>query len=1031
MPDRTPTLKRQNAKPKTVSQHAMDFARTGLNWGLGGLHTFASVTNTPSRIGWGSINLLTGGERGMGNLNPLDDTGGVQAGHVVGERFLGLAPNDPTKWEQRDFAEGGLDILGDPTTYAYGVGLMKRGAKFVSDASGLTKATKAATKAVSASPVGDQLRSLRSKFDYRTGGITHRDIQPEMVARTRQLEELNRRDDLLITQMARQQEAERIRLGMPEREWNDRFRMAAENVAPQMDSLGHASRLKTINDLLYRRSLEQGTGLGAQLDDIIGYAPRRLPEAFKRNLEDYASASGFLTGKGPSDVSRLDLFKGFHEGSTGINKLFSDDTVRQLSTSPHLTPTQASNFIESHIGTKYGALIDREIKDQVGNVIGNRHRDLADYIVRHPRVVQNQGLFTNTPLADQRMYMRTRNAQDTAADVVYNSIGKTMGNIPEGKSIEAFLVEQGFDVATGLNQIASRTGRSLDDVRAMQIPHDVANQLSTLTPNYRGPSLPDDNWIAARNIGRARKAMMLMFPKSRMRDAMGGVVQNVLHDTSWNPLGLMKGYGDANRILSGRLVKHDYSKNPDIQNWFRLQGLDINNPAHNTPANQTEALRQLASVDLPQEHYGILGDLAPDKAAYTLDDLTRNVPGQTESTLTQRAFVDPLMALMGRGTQWKNPTRVRGWQKKNEMGTVDSLDATTFAPVRASELVSGESDAMNRLAPYLTRLRRGESADEAGRAVNRSQVDYNPEKFTEFERKFVRPLMPFYSFNSRMLANTAGQLANPASRTALLTKVGHKAGGNDPTLPDYVSDSAQIPLGTLPDGTKRNITGFGLMHEPSTTLLGNALAGKGRDVGYQILAAGAPEATLPVEYVTGQKFFMRGEPLTNLDGGSGRLIRNIRQTMGIDETPENGGPRSEYDYPGRKWVDSAINLVTPLQLLMNQARTATDPRKPAIVKAANILSGVNVVDTSPDAQQRQISKRVDQALYDIDGVRKFERPYMTAEQLENLRISNPKAYAQYMALQGLRSEIRSASTPKKSPKQDRSRHTKTATIRKR
>lgn len=89
-----------------------------------GLHTIGSILSTPSRVLWGSINGLAGGDGGFGNMNPLDSTGGIELSHVLGNAGV-IAKNDPTKWEWGDLGRGLVDIAGDPTSYL-GAGVLTK-----------------------------------------------------------------------------------------------------------------------------------------------------------------------------------------------------------------------------------------------------------------------------------------------------------------------------------------------------------------------------------------------------------------------------------------------------------------------------------------------------------------------------------------------------------------------------------------------------------------------------------------------------------------------------------------------------------------------------------------------------------------------------------------------------------------------------------------------------------------------------------------------------------------------------------------
>lgn len=93
---------------------------------MSSLHTIGSILSTPSRVLWGTVNGLTGGEGGFGNMNPLDSTGGIELSHVLGNAGV-IAKNNPHAWEWSDVGRGLVDIAGDPTTWLTPLGLTKAG----------------------------------------------------------------------------------------------------------------------------------------------------------------------------------------------------------------------------------------------------------------------------------------------------------------------------------------------------------------------------------------------------------------------------------------------------------------------------------------------------------------------------------------------------------------------------------------------------------------------------------------------------------------------------------------------------------------------------------------------------------------------------------------------------------------------------------------------------------------------------------------------------------------------------------------
>ena len=287
----------------------------------------------------------------------------------------------------------------------------------------------------------------------------------------------------------------------------------------------------------------------------------------------------------------------------------------------------------------------------------------------------------------------------------------------------------------------------------------------------------------------------------------------------------------------------------------------------------------------------------------------------------------------------------------------------------------------------------------------RNIADYDPETFTRFERDVLKQLAPFYSFGSRMGSHTAGELAtNPGGLTAQLIKAEDRAHAQDPSVPDHVLAGTALPLGELDDGTKRFLTGAGLMHEPSVNTLGSAIAGLAhkdslRHAGYDVLSMANPLIKVPGEYVTGQSFFKRGQMQDELTPNVGQMMADIGTRTGLRES--DAGP---VKFPGSNALEMALQ-VSPFARLASTGRSLTDTRKGIPEKVINTLTGARLTDVSPKSQQYTLINRA-QKLAKESGAKAREDVYFSKSDLEALDKSNPKLAARQRELQLLLKQIR-------------------------
>lgn len=632
----------------------------------------------------------------------------------------------------------------------------------------------------------------------------------------------------------------------------------------------------------------------------------------------------------------------------------------------------------------------------------DRFDGLIDYMKANPEL-KGVDKFGNNPFSDLGFSRIANDEKFAMTKAVQNTIRKELNKGDGGVTLRDFLEGKGYKLKAMAEKIA---GKKFDDAKELKafvdgntIDSGLAEQLKQLSPSYKAPA--DVNEVADKfkSFMSWWKGLTLAFPASRTRDAVGGAVWNILH--GWgNP----QFYGDIKKILTGGIVTTDYSHVKEVKDWLRKSGKEW---SHET---QTEALRQLIATHIPSNH-NILNDIPTGQVGVKKDDFL-TVPGREKTTVFKQFIGDPLKTAVGMDgkTSWfgrgeAGDTLVGRIKKAvthpfTQVRGVGDAKETLLAPVAASEKVAAHSDAYNRGAPFLNMLNQGVDAHIAGKKVNRAQVDYDPATFSASERAIKNYLLPFYSFNSRILPETLRELSNFGSPTSQLVKtVDRSHGGGDPSVPDHIMSGTGIPLGTRADGSKTYLTGLGQMYEPAVSQIGLA-AGTLNDpraagaLMYDSAAMLNPLIGVPLQRMTGQSFFQRGAPIRDMDPIVGRLLSNIGESTGLMEA----GSRP-VDVPGSAYIDTALGG-TPFGRAVGQVRTLFDPRKDALSKAADTLSGMRVADVSPEKQMATLQKRAED-LARSQGAWEQRTVGFPKEQLAKLALTNPELAAEQQHLQNM------------------------------
>jgi hypothetical protein len=295
-------------------------------------------------------------------------------------------------------------------------------------------------------------------------------------------------------------------------------------------------------------------------------------------------------------------------------------------------------------------------------------------------------------------------------------------------------------------------------------------------------------------------------------------------------------------------------------------------------------------------------------------------------------------------------------------------------------------EAYNRISPYIALRRQGFAPAEAARRVFRAQVDYT--NLSQFERRWMRGLVPFYSFTRGMVPFVIEDvLMRPGGKQAHAIKGIARVQREDARsafAPKWIRQGTSIPssggiFGTPEPGMQRYVRAVGAPFEDVLSLM--SLTGQGFGESARRTGAGLLKRVSPIGRV----------PLETGFGRSLYFDRDIR-----DLNPKY------FFGTGDKWPISGGRADRLLDLIPGASRAAALKKKfvnPDIYGSAGKVlyeealpwsfSDVNL----EEQKARAIQNLLDPTLHGKYGVRQLPKIlYMPEDDLRALRYNDPDAY---------------------------------------
>lgn len=347
----------------------------------------------------------------------------------------------------------------------------------------------------------------------------------------------------------------------------------------------------------------------------------------------------------------------------------------------------------------------------------------------------------------------------------------------------------------------------------------------------------------------------------------------------------------------------------------------------------------------------------------------------------------------------------RTWpQFANDFFSMRGVGLTQAAPRRNTNPLLALNDSVGqavedalRTGTFLNQVRKGVDPATAGDLTRLLQLDYTPEAYTSFERKWLKRLMPFYGFQKQILSSVGDNLLyRPGGLQGQSVRAVNA--GSRPTednfVPEYLRQSAAIPLpeglgGVPAEGLRRYLTNLDLPWEASfqmfTPGIGATFASRLADTisktGSNILGQATPLIKAPIESITNRQLY------------SGRDMSDLYSVLANDIGPI-GRPAEQF----------ISNFVPFGARGLGLYRQLTDDRLSggeAAAKAAfNLLAGVKFTDVDADRSKRLAARQVlNQMLETTPGVRTYENVTVPDDILRTMPEEQRRMYLLYKIVQ--------------------------------
>lgn len=539
--------------------------------------------------------------------------------------------------------------------------------------------------------------------------------------------------------------------------------------------------------------------------------------------------------------------------------------------------------------------------------------------------------------------------------------GKDISDKRVVESIRNFLIDNKAMTATDK---ADEIAKQIDEIKSLRLLSDTWSQMKTFNEIGGMASMPelDTPFRFAQNINMLTKAGQLSTaPATGVRDGMSSYVQGVLMG-DMDPFAILK-HGKAAWSFTKGVAVDPGAGIKDIEEYLASKGIP-----------STAESRGRVFQDMFNAHH-MHGSPNPDVLtadAFRLAEadssmaLLRNKAGGSYSSLVDRlknapasavdaakfAATSPLQAAKTAATK---SVGVQGMWTKDELGRPVQRSVGENPVVNTMNDFRSIVDSTVRTTFILDRVKKTGSMAQALADADRILLNADPKNFTRFEHKFMKSVIPYYSFMRQTLPLFATEMmVNPGGKLGMAirgTRLGQ--GGEGDYVPYQYLDSAAIPLGETDEGQLKYLTSLGLMHEDAVKYAGNALQGDLRGLMQHALSSSNPAMKWLIESSTNTSLFsqgpMGGRRLDDLDPTMGRIALNL----GLQSPNASGRPT-----PVIGPVSESVAAMSPVSRLLSTTKIATDKRLSPGEKVWRLVTGVRMETVEKEQITRDLRDRL-------------------------------------------------------------------------
>lgn len=746
----------------------------------------------------------------------------------------------------------------------------------------------------------------------------------------------------------------------------------------------------------------------------INYFPRQAgEEVFDRGaLKEMqrGAQSGLST---PDMLARKDYMGEFEGGTEVINKLSLDKNLagrlNQGFTPPGgslpMSDGEAAAYIIKEmqaagykapsedaavkLARSIGRMSDRAVKHDVPLFGHSWAQDMERYIVGNAKAEATANRYYD-------LVARQAKNSPNLNQIGHESVGQTAGSL----GLQTFNNKDGVQGAA--MRLADRLGVGKpDDLANFSIPTEKANALRALAQLPSQPGQIEtflDNYIDP--VVNMFKQSVLAWPSRFVRDWISGVFTNAVEVGT--PADVLMGYRAQRHLMHGEFdaLLKDLAESPRYAAFAQ--------------ANDTKGFIEQIQRDLVDSRI-VQGRKSMDMAG-RID----RAKGASDIMEAYRPGMDPTATfgsnIASGNLPWKNTAFERhvigkgSWEAGDWLkfgGTATRERDVRFPLFRWSAELGDTTDSINRAAGYFGLLRQGVSPEEAGRRMLAAHIDYST--LTDFERRVMRRIFPFWSYQSRIgkyvvdkIADNRGgrytqMVLRPGNRdderytpADIRSKYGISLGGDDAFskgMREWLA--ADAPEGTTPWLSDIDLPGVSVLNniqiastpdtgtrESMSPSLGNIdVLGSLSKTGLGMASDMSPILKEPIEFFTGTSTFNQ-RPLRSQYSPLQRIAKNTIGTRKGDMLDEAAG----YIDTIGQFLPLYSRSSTALSKLTDTERVPDDTSR-ILQSIIDNTTGVKIRNIDANVEESEALRQIQDMLENDPLVRQFQDSYIYEDDL--------------------------------------------------